>query len=77
MAAKKESKDPVNHSEHYMRHPSGIECIEIAEGFGFNIGNVIKYCWRADFKSNDLEDLEKARWYLSREISRRKRKPKP
>jgi len=72
MADKKE-KDRVNHPSHYMRHPSGIECIKIAEGFGFNLGNVIKYVWRADFKSNDLE---KAAWYLSREISRRKEKPK-
>jgi Protein of unknwon function (DUF3310)/Helix-turn-helix domain len=56
------------------RHPSGVDCIEIAEGFGFNLGNVIKYVWRADLKSNDLEDLEKAAWYLSREISRRKEK---
>ena len=78
MADKKESKakDRVNHPSHYMRHPGGIECIEIAEGFGFNVGNVSKYVWRADFKSNDLEDLEKARWYLSREINRRKRKAK-
>jgi hypothetical protein len=39
---------------------------------GFNIGNVIKYLWRAGFKdSNEIEDLKKARWYLDDEIKRR------
>lgn len=38
---------------------------------GFNIGNAIKYLWRADLKGNTLEDLEKAAWYVQREIQRR------
>ena len=32
---------------------------------GFLQGNVIKYVTRAGFKNNELEDLEKAEWYLN------------
>jgi hypothetical protein len=65
--------DPVNHPTHYTEHPSGIECIQITEHMGFNLGNAIKYIWRADLKNDAIEDLKKARWYLDREISRRER----
>jgi hypothetical protein len=61
--------DPVNRPKHYVNHPSGIECIQITEHMNFNIGNVIKYCWRAGDK-NGIEDLKKAQWYLNREIAR-------
>lgn len=64
--------DPVNHPSHYTSHPSGVECITITEHYGFNIGNCIKYLWREGLKGNDIEDLEKARWYLDREIEKRK-----
>ena len=64
--------DPVNHPKHYTSHPSGIECIQITEHMSFNIGNAIKYLWRADEKGAPIEDLEKARWYLDREIKKRK-----
>lgn len=66
-----EDHDPVNHPSHYRSHPSGIECIQVTEGFGFCIGNAIKYLWRADEKGNALEDLHKARWYIERELARR------
>ena len=62
--------DAVNHPPHYNAHPSGVECITVTEWMGFNLGNVVKYVWRADEKGNALEDLRKARWYLSREIER-------
>lgn len=64
-------KDSVNNPPHYTTHPSGVECIEIAEHFSFCIGNAIKYCWRADEKDSDIEDLRKAVWYLQREIKLR------
>jgi hypothetical protein len=67
--------DAVNHPPHYTAHPSGIECIEIVEHMGFNLGNAIKYIWRADLKSDAIEDLRKARWYLDREIARRSKQP--
>ena len=67
-----ESDDPVNHPGHYTAHPSGVECIDITEHYCFNLGNAIKYIWRADLKhDNALEDLKKASWYLEREISLR------
>jgi hypothetical protein len=63
--------DLVNHPPHYTNHPSGIECITITEHMGFNLGNALKYIWRADLKGDALEDLRKAAWYVQREISRR------
>ena len=62
--------DPVN-PDHYRRHPSGIECIQITEHMSFPLGSAIKYIWRADLKANPIEDLRKAIWYLEREIQRR------
>ena len=65
------SHDPVNHPKHYTEHPSGIECIQITEHMGFNLGNALKYIWRADLKGNAVEDLQKAVWYINREIEKR------
>ena len=63
----------MNHPPHYGQHPTGIECIEIVEHFGFNLGNAIKYLWRAGLKegADEIQDLEKAEWYVRREINRR------
>jgi hypothetical protein len=61
----------VNHPKHYVSHPSGIECIQVTEHMNFCLGNAIKYIWRADLKGKDIQDLEKAVWYLQREIQRR------
>lgn len=66
-------EDPVNHPKHYTSHPSGVECIQITEHYGFNIGNCIKYLWRAGLKNDMIEDLKKAQWYLNREISKREK----
>jgi len=63
--------DNVNHPNHYNGHPSGIECIQITEHMGFNLGNAIKYVWRADLKNDAIEDLKKAAWYINREIYKR------
>jgi hypothetical protein len=63
--------DPVNHPKHYTAHPSGVECIQITEHMGFNLGNAIKYIWRADEKNDAVEDLRKAVWYVQREIAKR------
>jgi len=64
--------DMVNHPPHYTTHPSGVECIQVTEHMGFCLGNAMKYIWRADLKTDALEDLEKAQWYLGREISKRR-----
>lgn len=66
------SNDPVNHPKHYTSHPSGIECIDVVEYMSFNLGNAVKYIWRADLKGNAIEDLQKAIWYINREIEKRK-----
>lgn len=64
------SVDSVNHPAHYTAHPSGVECITVVEHFNFNLGNAVKYIWRAGLKAGLVEDLKKARWYLDREIER-------
>jgi hypothetical protein len=63
--------DPVNHPTHYTSHPSGIECIQVTEHMGFNLGNAIKYLWRADLKADAIQDMKKAVWYIQREIAKR------
>jgi hypothetical protein len=63
--------DPVNHPKHYTRHPSGIECIQITQHMGFNLGNALKYIWRCDLKLDAIEDLKKAKWYIDKELEKR------
>lgn len=73
--------DNVNHPAHYNSHPSGVECITVVEHMNFNVGNAIKYLWRAGLKTGHsvvdkngneqhIEDLKKAYWYINREIDR-------
>ena len=61
--------DPVNHPEHYKT--GGIETIDFieAKSLGYNLGNVVKYITRSDHKGDKLQDLQKAAWYLNREIA--------
>ncbi len=65
--------DPVLHPPHYTF--GSIEVIEAIEAWelGFHLGNVIKYVARAGRKGSKIQDLEKARWYLTREIERLRR----
>jgi hypothetical protein len=65
--------EAVDHPKHYTSDPSGVECIQITRHRNFNIGNAIKYLWRAGLKDGDaklIEDLQKARWYIADEIKR-------
>ncbi|MCZ4119018.1 DUF3310 domain-containing protein [Streptomyces sp. H39-S7] len=63
--------NPVNHPSHYTWLPNGFEVIDMTEHLNFNLGNAIKYIARAGRKSEDaVLDLEKAQWYLAREIQR-------
>lgn len=67
----------VEHPKHYTSHPSGVECVTIAEHHDFCVGNAIKYLWRAGLKTNEnenskdaeLRDLKKALWYINRKIT--------
>ena len=69
-------EDNVNHPKHYTSHPSGIECIEITRHYCFDVGNAIKYLWRAGLKKEmgledkqkEIEDLKKAIWYINDRI---------
>lgn len=65
--------DPVNHPPHYKA--GGIEVIDFIEAkdLNFRLANVVKYVSRAGKKDSDpVQDLEKAAWYLKREIDARK-----
>jgi hypothetical protein len=67
--------DPINRPAHYTEHPSGVECIQITEHMNFCLGNAVKYIWRANLKHEDpIQDLQKAHWYIEREIRRLKDK---
>lgn len=69
----KPTRDMVNSPDHYTWHPSGVECIAIAEAFNLNVGAALQYLWRHEHKGNPIEDLEKARWHIDREIARRRK----
>ncbi len=63
----------VDHPKHYNSHPSGVEAIDLCEVLSFNLGNALKYAWRAGSKGNQYtehEDLRKALWYARRELDR-------
>lgn len=66
--------DLVNHPPHYKS--GGIEVIDFIEAkdLNYRLGNVIKYVSRAGKKldSDPVQDLEKAAFYLNREIELRK-----
>ena len=71
-----EENNRVNHPSYY-QDPSGIECITIARHRNFNIGNALKYLWRAGLKEEEglnrvekqIEDLQKAIFYINDEIN--------
>lgn len=64
--------DPVNPA-HYKSHPSGVEAIDVIEHMPFNVGTAVKYCWRLGLKDDPIQELEKAIWYLQREVAKRKK----
>lgn len=80
MACKENSVDNVNHPKHYTSHPSGVECIDITRYYPFAVGCAIKYLWRAGLKSDaslsdkekEIEDLNKAIWYINDRIKQLK-----
>ena len=72
MKAAFEKPDIVNHPPHYKS--GGIETIDFIEAkdLNYRLGNVVKYVSRAGKKGDPIQDLEKAAWYLQREITARK-----
>lgn len=64
--------DPVNHPAHYGGKDNPYEVINVIEAWGldFHLASVVKYVSRAGKKGDELEDLEKAQWFLERAIAR-------
>lgn len=60
----------VDHPSHYGGKDNAYEAIKVIEAWklGFCLGNAVKYISRAGKKGRAVEDLEKAVWYLNREI---------
>ena len=64
-----EEEDMVGAPKHY--NSGNIECIDAIEESmsshafkGYLKGNCMKYLWRYDYKGKQVEDLQKAGWYL-------------
>lgn len=70
--ARSQKNDPVSYPAHYTSDPSGVECIQITRHRNFNVGNAIKYLWRAGLKDSNpqVQDLRKAVFYIEDEIKR-------
>lgn len=67
----------VDHPVHYGGVDDPYEAIKVIEAWnlGFHLGNTVKYISRAGIKDPDkeIEDLEKAAWYLNRKIEKLKK----
>jgi hypothetical protein len=68
----KQGEEIVEHPQNY--NHGKYECIDVIEDLklNFNLGSVLKYLWRMGYKDEEITELEKAKWYLEREIQRRK-----
>jgi hypothetical protein len=72
------SFDSVTNPKHYTSDLSGVECLQITRHRNFNVGNAIKYLWRAGLKDSSslditevtIQDLRKAVFYINDEIKR-------
>lgn len=60
---------PAHNRNYYFHEPSGIWCAEITDHLSFNLGNAVKYVFRAGKKDEEVECLRKAAWYLRRQAS--------
>lgn len=76
MSKSQEKAEAVNHPAHYNSLPAvcnqcgdTIECIEVVRHMDFDLGNAVKYLWRAGQKNDILEDLHKAIWYIQDKIN--------
>lgn len=71
-----ETNNQVDHPKHYKGKDNPYEVIKVIEAWklNFNLGNVLKYIGRLGNKDEEIQELEKALWYLQREINNRKNK---
>jgi hypothetical protein len=67
-------KEAVNNPEHYGGANNPYEAIKVIDAWdlGFNLGNTVKYIARCGKKDDEIQELEKAAWYLNNEIKKRK-----
>ena len=67
---KKIKKEVINHPTHY--NAGKFEAIDVIEDWKltFNAGSAVKYINRHEHKGKPIEDLQKAEWYIKREINR-------
>jgi hypothetical protein len=72
MTMKKNNDSLVDHPKHYGGEDNPYEAIKVIEAWdlNFNLGNVVKYISRAGKKDDIQQDLEKALWYLKREVEK-------
>jgi len=64
--------DPIVHSPPHYKSKSGLEAIDVIEAFAsgnYLRGNALKYLLRAGRKADCIQDLQKAVWYIEREIA--------
>lgn len=66
---KKQGEEVVDHPKHYAGR-NGLEAIDVIDAFNlnFNLGSAIKYILRLGKKDDEVTELEKAIWYLKREL---------
>ena len=64
------NEEKINHPSHYGGEENPYEAIKVIEAWdlGFNLGNCLKYISRAGKKGDIIQDLQKASWYLQREL---------
>ena len=71
----KQRKETINHPNHYGGDTT-YEVIKVIDAWGFNtsfcLGNALKYIARCNKKNNKKEDLQKAIWYINKEIENEK-----
>jgi hypothetical protein len=67
-------KEAVNNPEHYGGADNPYEAIKVIDAWdlNFNLGNTVKYIARCGKKDDEIQELEKAAWYLNNEIKKRK-----
>jgi hypothetical protein len=67
-------KEAVNNPAHYGGADNPYEAIKVIDAWdlNFNLGNTVKYIARCGKKDNEIQELEKAAWYLNNEIRKRK-----
>jgi hypothetical protein len=72
----KKNKEQVNHPDHYGGANNTYEAIKVIDAWdlNFSLGNTVKYISRAGKKDKEkeLEDLNKALWYLQHHIDKLK-----